>query len=354
MNTRRLGKTEFRVSEIGFGAWAIGGRWGAVDDDESLAALHAAVDAGVTFIDTADVYGDGRSERLIGRLLTRAGARSSSSPPSSGRRAPLDVARLHVRRSSAAGSSAHARTSASRPSISFSSTALPWETYYTPAVFDSCDALVDERLVRSYGVSVERVEEALKALEYPGVGTVQIIFNIFRPAARRALLPAGAGARRRRDRARAARLRPPDGEARRATRRSPPTTTAASTATARRSTSARRSPASISRSGSTPSRSSVRSCPRTRRSRSSLSAGSSTSTRFRRTIPGAKTPAQARANAAAADPATAAVGDARAISGVYRQPYRAAGAPPLVAGPGAARLPLVKSIETCYIRMLIW
>ena len=69
MQTRRLGKTGFEISEIGFGAWAIGGSWGETDDDESLAALNAAVDAGVTFIDTADVYGDGRSERLIGRLL---------------------------------------------------------------------------------------------------------------------------------------------------------------------------------------------------------------------------------------------------------------------------------------------
>ena len=91
VNTRRLGSTNVEVSEIGFGAWAIGGDWGATDDEESLAAMHAAVDAGVTFFDTADVYGDGRSERLVGRLLNERPERLVVATKF-GRRAPLDVA----------------------------------------------------------------------------------------------------------------------------------------------------------------------------------------------------------------------------------------------------------------------
>ncbi len=90
MNARRLGKTGYQVSEIGFGAWGIGADWGAVDDRESLAALHAAVDAGVTFIDTADVYGDGRSERLVGRLL-RERPEPLVVATKFGRRVPLDL-----------------------------------------------------------------------------------------------------------------------------------------------------------------------------------------------------------------------------------------------------------------------
>ena len=96
MNTRRLGKTGRQVSEIGFGAWGIGADWGAVDDEESLAAMHAAVDAGVTFFDTADVYGDGRSERLVGRLL-RERSEQLVVATKFGRRAPLDRGQLHVR-----------------------------------------------------------------------------------------------------------------------------------------------------------------------------------------------------------------------------------------------------------------
>ena len=178
MKTRRLGKTGYQVSEIGFGAWGIGADWGAVDDRESLAALHAAVDAGVTFIDTADVYGDGRSERLVGRLL-----RERSEPlvvaTKFGRRVPLDLSlytydnfRSWIERS---------RENLGVETVDLVQLhCLPWETYYTPSVFDACDRLVDEGFVRAYGVSVEKVEEALKAIEYPGVATVQIIFNMFR------------------------------------------------------------------------------------------------------------------------------------------------------------------------------
>jgi aryl-alcohol dehydrogenase-like predicted oxidoreductase len=178
VNTRRLGKTGRQVSEVGFGAWGIGADWGAVDDRESLAAMHAAVDAGVTFIDTADVYGDGRSERLVGRLLHE---RSEELVVATkfGRRAPLDLASYTYE-------NFRSWLERSRENLGVETVdlvqlhSLPWETYYTPSVFEACDRLVEQGLVRAYGVSVEKVEEAVKAIEYPGVATVQIIFNVFR------------------------------------------------------------------------------------------------------------------------------------------------------------------------------
>lgn len=166
------------VSEVGFGAWAIGGSWGETDDRESLAAMHAAVDAGVTFFDTADVYGDGRSEQLIGRLL-----RERDEPlvvaTKFARRAPLDPANYTYE-------TLQRWLERSRENLGVDTVDLvqlhcpPWETYYTPAVFEACERLVQEGLVGAFGVSVEKVEEALKAIEYPSVATVQIIFNIFR------------------------------------------------------------------------------------------------------------------------------------------------------------------------------
>jgi aryl-alcohol dehydrogenase-like predicted oxidoreductase len=178
MQLRRLGKTGLEVSEIGFGAWAIGGGWGATDDRLSLAAMHAAVDAGVTFFDTADVYGDGRSERLIATLL-----RERDEPlvvaTKFGRRAPLDVSFYSYE-------NLRSWLERSRENLGVDTVDLvqlhcpPWQTYYTPAVFEACERLVEEGLARAYGVSVEKVEEALKAIEYPSVSTVQIVFNMFR------------------------------------------------------------------------------------------------------------------------------------------------------------------------------
>jgi aryl-alcohol dehydrogenase-like predicted oxidoreductase len=178
MNARRLGKTGRQVSEIGFGAWAIGADWGVVDDDESLSAMHAAVDAGVTFFDTADVYGDGRSERLVGRLV-RERPEPLVVATKFGRRVPLDMSRYTYE-------SFRKWIERSRNNLGVETVdlvqlhCLPWETYYTPSVFEACGRLVEEGLVRSFGVSVEKVEEGLKAIEYPGVATVQIIFNVFR------------------------------------------------------------------------------------------------------------------------------------------------------------------------------
>jgi aryl-alcohol dehydrogenase-like predicted oxidoreductase len=179
VQSRRLGKTGRDVSEIGFGAWAIGGGWGETNDEESLAAMHAAVDAGVTFFDTADGYGDGRSERLIAQLLRD-------------RDEPLVVATKFGRRLPEQKVSGYTYDNLrgwlerSRENLAVDTVDLvqlhcpPWDAYYTPSIFESCERLVDEGLVRNYGVSVEKVEEALKAIEYPSVATVQIIFNIFR------------------------------------------------------------------------------------------------------------------------------------------------------------------------------
>jgi aryl-alcohol dehydrogenase-like predicted oxidoreductase len=178
MQLRRLGKTGYEVSEIGFGAWAIGGSWGATNDTESMAAMHAAVDAGITFFDTADVYGDGHSEQLVAQLL-RDRDESLIVATKFGRRAAQEVGNYTYE-------NLRGWLERSRQNLGVDVVDLvqlhcpPWDAYYTPSVFEACERLVEEGLVRAYGVSVEKVEEALKAIEYPSVATVQIIFNIFR------------------------------------------------------------------------------------------------------------------------------------------------------------------------------
>jgi aryl-alcohol dehydrogenase-like predicted oxidoreductase len=179
LRKRPLGRTGLDVSEVGFGAWAIGGQWGAVDDAQSLRALHRAVDRGVTFIDTADVYGDGRSERVIARL------RKERSEPlvvatKAGRRLPEQTAEGY--------SLANLRAFVGRSLKNLEVDSLdllqlhcpPPEVYSRPEVFGALDTLVGEGKVRSYGVSVETVAEAEAAIGQPNVKTVQIIFNMFR------------------------------------------------------------------------------------------------------------------------------------------------------------------------------
>jgi len=179
MQYRELGRTGWNVSEISFGAWAIGAGWGPVDDQESLAALHRAIDLGVNFIDTADVYGDGRSEQLIARVRKE-------------RSEELIVATKAGRRLSphtADGYNAENLTRFVERSLRYLETdcldlvqlhSPPTEVYYRPEVFGALDDLVQAGKMRYYGVSVEKIEEALKAIEYPNVQTVQIIFNMFR------------------------------------------------------------------------------------------------------------------------------------------------------------------------------
>ena len=179
MNYRLLGRTNWKVSEVSFGAWAIGGSWGTVSDRESLSALHAAVDSGVNFIDTADVYGMGRSERLIAQLKRE-------------RKEEIVVATKAGRRLSphtADGYNAKNLTGFVEESLRNLSTDCldlvqlhcpPTEVYSRPEVFGALDALAQAGKIRYYGVSVQRVDEALQAIEYPNVQTVQIIFNCFR------------------------------------------------------------------------------------------------------------------------------------------------------------------------------
>jgi aryl-alcohol dehydrogenase-like predicted oxidoreductase len=179
MNYRTLGRTGWKVSEISFGCWAIGGAWGGVDDQESLAALHAALDGGVNFFDTADVYGDGRSERLLARLkkerkekfyiATKAGRRLPKQTPGGYSRENLT------------GWIDRSLKNLDTDAIDLLQLHCPHpDVFYRPEVFGILDDLVKAGKLRHYGVSVEKVEEALKAIEFPNVQSVQIIFNIFR------------------------------------------------------------------------------------------------------------------------------------------------------------------------------
>ncbi|HRE25078.1 MAG TPA: aldo/keto reductase [Anaerolineales bacterium] len=179
MEYRELGRTGYNVSTISFGAWAIGGTWGEVDDTESLAALHRALDRGVNFFDTADVYGDGRSERLLARLR-----RERSEPffvaTKAGRRLNPHTAVGYNRDNLTAFVERSLRNLEVEALDLVQLHCPPTDVYYRPEVFGVLDDLVRAGKLKHYGVSVERVEEALKAIEYPGVQSVQIIFNIFR------------------------------------------------------------------------------------------------------------------------------------------------------------------------------
>ena len=188
MHYRKLGKTNFNVSEVSLGTWQIGAGWGDVSDTDAERVLHAAIDNGINFFDTADVYGDGRSERYIAKVLsatktevfvaTKAGRRLQPHTADGYnrenltgfverslknlRRDRLDLVQLHC---------------------------PPTEVYYRPEVFAVLDELKRAGKIHHYGVSVEKVEEALKAIEFPGIATVQIIFNIFRQRPKELFFP---------------------------------------------------------------------------------------------------------------------------------------------------------------------
>jgi aryl-alcohol dehydrogenase-like predicted oxidoreductase len=168
------------VSAIGFGAWAIGGDWGAPDDEESMRALHAAIDAGVNFIDTADVYGDGRSERLVARLRRERPNDTIHVATKAGRRLPAQTCEGYSRANLAAWVE-RSRQNLQMDSLDLLQLHCPPTAIYGPrAVFDLLDELVDAKKIRYYGVSVETVDEALTAIRHPRVQSVQIIFNMFR------------------------------------------------------------------------------------------------------------------------------------------------------------------------------
>ncbi len=179
MRYRELGRTGWKVSEISFGAWAIGGDWGTVDDASSMAAMHKAVDLGVNFIDTADVYGDGRSERLVRRLRKECD-RAIRVATKAGRRLDPHTADGYNRKNLTRFVERSLKNLGVDCLDLVQLHCPPTEVYYRPEVFGILDDLARQGKIQFYGVSVEKVEEGLKALEYPNVQSVQIIFNIFR------------------------------------------------------------------------------------------------------------------------------------------------------------------------------
>ncbi len=187
MHYRELGRTGWKVSAISFGAWAMGGdAWGAADDRESLATLHRALDDGVNFFDTADIYGGGRSERLLGRLR-RERSDAFFIATKAGRKLRPHTVASYSRENLAAFVEQSLRNLGVEALDLLQLHCPPIDVYYLPEVFGRLDDLQRAGKLRHYGVSVERVEEALKALEYPGLQSIQIIFNIFRQRPRELL-----------------------------------------------------------------------------------------------------------------------------------------------------------------------
>ena len=180
MREHKFGRTEFTVSDIGFGAWQIGGSWGEVSEADGRAALNAALDAGMTFIDTADVYGDGRSEKIIAEVLKARGGERPMVASKAGRRLNPHVADGYTK------ANIEAFIDRSLKNLDIDSLDLvqlhcpPTDVYYRQDMFEGLEEIRKAGKIKHYGVSVEKVEEALKAIEYPGVASVQIIFNMFR------------------------------------------------------------------------------------------------------------------------------------------------------------------------------
>lgn len=180
MNYRKLGKTGFSVSEISLGTWQVGGRWGEPFDHANAdRILNAAADAGVNFIDTADVYGDGESEKAVGRLVRNRSERLYVATKC-GRQLQPHVSEAYQ------PAALRGFVEASLRNMQLDTIDLiqlhcpPTDVYYRPEIFELFDRLKEEGKIRHLGVSVEKVEEGLKALEFPNVTTIQLIFNMFR------------------------------------------------------------------------------------------------------------------------------------------------------------------------------
>ncbi|OJV81473.1 MAG: aldo/keto reductase [Cellulomonas sp. 73-92] len=190
METRVLGRTGRSVGVVGLGCWQLGGDWGEVDDEAARAVLDAALDAGVTFLDTADVYGDGRSETFVGKVLAERGREGITVATKMGRRADPHVADAYTL-------DAFRRwNDRSRANLGVDTIDLvqlhcpPTDVYRRERTYDDLDTLVAEGRIAAYGVSVETVEEALLAIARPHVATVQIILNVFRRKPLEEVLPA--------------------------------------------------------------------------------------------------------------------------------------------------------------------
>ncbi len=191
MDTRTLGRTGRTVSVIGLGTWQLGADWGDVSADDARAVLDAAVDSGVTFFDTADVYGDGRSESFIGDYLADNPGLDITVATKMGRREAQDPANFTLARF-------REWTDRSRKNLRTDRLDLvqlhcpPTPVFSSDAVYDALDTLVDDGAIAAYGVSVETTAEALVAIARPGTATVQIILNAFRLKPLDAVLPAAA------------------------------------------------------------------------------------------------------------------------------------------------------------------
>lgn len=179
MQYRELGRTGYNVSEVSFGAWAIGGSWGSVSEEDALAALHKAIDMGVNFIDTADGYGNGRSEKLIAQAL-KDRSEVVIVATKMGRRLSPHVADGYTKEKFTQFVDRSLKNLDTDCLDLIQLHCPPSAVYYRPEVFGALDDLVQAGKIRYYGVSVEKVEEAIAAMNYEGVQTVQIIFNMFR------------------------------------------------------------------------------------------------------------------------------------------------------------------------------
>jgi len=179
MEYRELGRTGWKISTVSYGAWAIGSAWGSVNDKDSLSALHKALDLGVNFFDTADVYGDGRSERLLAQLK-RERKEKFYIATKAGRRLNPHIASEYNKKNILDFVERSLKNLSTDTIDLLQLHCPPTEVYYKPDVFGLLDDLVKAGKIRYYGVSVEKVEEALKAVEYPNVQSIQIIYNIFR------------------------------------------------------------------------------------------------------------------------------------------------------------------------------
>lgn len=192
MTRRHLGRTDMALSEIGFGAWAIGGSWGAVDDEESMRTLHAAIDAGVNFVDTADVYGMGRSERLVARLRRERPGEQIWVATKAGRKLPTQTPAGYTR-ASLTGWVDESLRNLDTERIDLLQLHCPHPDVYDRAeVFGILDDLALAGKISHYGVSVETVAEGLRALAHPNVQSIQVIFNLFRTKPIEELFPAAA------------------------------------------------------------------------------------------------------------------------------------------------------------------
>jgi aryl-alcohol dehydrogenase-like predicted oxidoreductase len=191
MRTRRIPRAHLEVSEIGLGTWQLGGDWGEVSDEQARTVLHAALDAGVTFLDTADVYGDGRSERLVGSVVAERGDTDRVTVATkAGRRADPHLATAYTRDALREWVTRSLHNLGVQRLDLLQLHCPPTEVYADDEVFAALDDLVTEGLLAAYGVSVETCDEALDAIARPGVASIQIVLNAFRRKPLERVLPA--------------------------------------------------------------------------------------------------------------------------------------------------------------------